>query len=84
MSNKTVSMYSTIKPVPITVLYNKYKALNISDTLTYISIKIDPNGRTPPRIAITAGSINLQNIQANVFAHQKAHKPQTVQITCKL
>jgi len=30
------------------------------ECLTYISIKIDPNGSTPPSMAITAGSINLQ------------------------
>ena len=28
---------------------------------TYISMNIEPNGRTPPRIMITNGSMNLQH-----------------------
>jgi len=44
-----------------TVLNNQYTAEYTSKCETYISIKIDPNGSTPPSMAITAGSMNLQN-----------------------
>lgn len=38
---------------------NSSKHENIAQT--YISIKIEPKGKIPPRQTITAGSINLEN-----------------------
>ena len=40
-----------------------------ASSVTYISMNIDPNGRTPPRIMITRGSMNLQDTKKKQEIH---------------